>query len=100
MKKIPFFTIVSQLERLSARKVRIGFTDGAVIEMLIPVQVAKRIRIIDQGLAVKFGSGPMSEISAWTLRERAGRVIAIAPRAPKLFPGQVHVYAKKRSARS
>ena len=92
-KKVPSFPIVAQIDRLSARKIRVYFTDGAVIQMTIPVPRASRIRIIDGGLAVKFGAGPLSEVSAWTLREREGRVLARAANAPKLFPGQVYAYA-------
>jgi hypothetical protein len=93
MKK-PDFPIVAHVDRQTPRKIRVYFTDGAVIEMLIPVREAKRIRIIDGGAAVKFGAGPLSEVSAWTLRERAGLVIARAP-ASKLFPGQVWAYASQ-----
>jgi len=90
MKGVPIFPIVAQVDRLSARKVRVYFTDGAVIEMLIPVARAPRVRIIDGGLAVKFGAGPLSEVSAWTLRERSGRVLFKPARNPKLFPGQFY----------
>jgi hypothetical protein len=86
MRKLDF-PIVAQIERQTQRKVLVYFTDGAVIEMRIPVPEAKRIRIIDGGAAVKFGAGPMSEVSAWTLRERAGCVHARAP-SSKLFLGQ------------
>ena len=91
------FPIVAQVARLSPRKVKVYFTDGAVIVMRIPVGEAKRIRIVDQGLAVKFGAGPMSEVSAWTLRERAGCVLARAP-SSRLFPGQVWAYARSVGA--
>jgi hypothetical protein len=91
MRKIDF-PIVAQVDRLSSRKVKVFFTDGAVIEMCIPVKAAKCIRIIDGGAAVKFGAGLLSEVSAWTLRERPGLVIARAPDR-KMYPGQVWAYA-------
>jgi hypothetical protein len=90
----PDFPIVAQVDRQTPCKVRVYFTDGAVIDMRIPVREAKRIRIIDGGAAVKFGAGPLSEVSAWTLRERAGCVIARAP-SSRLFPGQFWAYARK-----
>jgi hypothetical protein len=92
------FPVVAQVDRLSPKKVKVFFTDGAVIEMRIPVGEAKRIRVIDQGLAVKFGAGPMSEVSAWTLRERPGLVLARAP-GRKLYRGQVWAYARVKRHR-
>lgn len=85
------FPIVAEVKRLSPRKVQVYFTDGAVIVMRIPVREAKRIRVIDGGAAVKFGAGPLSEVSAWTLRERAGLVIARAPGC-RLYPGQMSAF--------
>jgi hypothetical protein len=78
---------VAEINRLGARKIRFFFDDGAVIDMIIPWLFSKqKIRIIDQGAAVKFG--PTSEVSSWALRERAGTVIFKAA-GVGLFPGQV-----------
>jgi hypothetical protein len=80
---------VAEINRLSARKVRFFFDDGAVIDMIVPwLFERKKIRIIHQGAAVKFGEGPMSEVSSWALRERPGVVFFKAP-GVGLFPGQV-----------
>jgi hypothetical protein len=81
---------VAEINRLGARKVRFFFDDGAVIDMVILWLFSKqKIQIIDQGAAVKFGSGPMaSEVSSWALRERAGTVVFTAA-GVGLFPGQV-----------
>jgi hypothetical protein len=86
--------LVAELRRTGARKVLLYFTDGAVIEMIIPVRTAHRIRIIDQGLAVKFGAGPLSEVSSWTLRERPGLVWA-RDASKRMFPGQRWAFAHR-----
>jgi hypothetical protein len=76
MSRAPLFAAVTRVERLSARRVRLYFTDGLILETTIPVHHASCIRVIDGGIAVKFGAGPMSEVASDALARRPGRVLA------------------------
>ena len=87
------FPIISHLDRMSRCVVRLSFTDGAVIDIRIPVKKAGVIRVIDGGAAVKFGAGPRSEVGAWALREWPGLVIFKAPDVG-VYPGQTWLYGR------
>jgi len=79
--KIPITPTVDELRRLDRRHVRLFFSNGLVLDTVIPTRGIRPesvtcIRIIDGGLAVKFGTGKFSEWSAWGLSERAGTIRA------------------------
>lgn len=88
------FPNVTQVDRLGPRTVRVFFIDGAAID-ISPSWLSPRMKveIIDQGIAVKFGKGPMSEVSAWTLREHPGILKFRAP-GVGVYPGQVWRHGK------
>ena len=88
------FPNVVQIDRLGPKTVRVFFEDGAVIDMS-PLWLSKEmgVAIIDQGCAVRFGSGSRLEVSAWTLREYPGVLWSKAP-GVGAYPGQTWIWGK------
>ena len=69
-RKIPFIRMV---EAIGGPEVRIFFSNGRVVEMVLPVTDARKARVVDEGMGLDPGDG-RGEISAADLAAHRGRV--------------------------